>query len=70
MHKDEFYRLRFNMNLTQDKLAEILGLSRQTIQKYETGKTYIKPVTGYAMRHLYDYGPQDEDALDLSVDLK
>lgn len=37
MFKDNFTELRKINNLTQEELAEKLGISRQTISKWETG---------------------------------
>lgn len=37
MLKTVIYTLREKENLSQEKLAEILGVSRQAVQKWETG---------------------------------
>ena len=42
--------LRYNNNLTQEQLAELVNVSRQTIYKWETNKSLplidkIKPLT-------------------------
>ena len=42
--------LRYNNNLTQEQLAELVNVSRQTIYKWETSKSLplidkIKPLT-------------------------
>ena len=36
--KDRVKKLRLDHNLTQDELAQVLGISRSTIGMYETGK--------------------------------
>lgn len=37
MFKDNLISLRKNLGLSQDELAEKIGVSRQTLSKYETG---------------------------------
>jgi len=37
---EKLYQLRINRNLSQEKLAEQLSVSRQTIAKWEAGKAY------------------------------
>lgn len=38
---------RVNKKLTQQELAELMGVSRQTIQNWESGKQKIKPAYLY-----------------------
>lgn len=39
---------RVSAGLTQEQLAEKMGVTRKTITKWETGKTRIKPAYLYA----------------------
>lgn len=45
---------RMEANLTQEQIAEALGVSRQTISNWETGKTYPDIVSVIKMSDLYD----------------
>lgn len=42
MNKDELKSLRLSLNLTQPQLAEKLGVTRDAIAKYESGKTNMR----------------------------
>ena len=46
MNKDEFVPARKKLNKTQQKLAELLGVSVKTIHSYEQGRRAIPPNTG------------------------
>lgn len=51
--------LRKKINLTQEELAEKLGITRQTIQKYETGIiTNIKYSTIEKLAKIFNVSPQ------------
>lgn len=41
MDKEIFTEIRFNLNLTQQELADELGLTRERISNFETGSAYI-----------------------------
>lgn len=45
---------RIKANLTQEQVAEALGVSRQTISNWENGKTYSDIVSVVKMSDLYD----------------
>lgn len=45
MTATQYRRLRLTMRLTQAELAAMLGLTRETINRRESGK---KPITGEA----------------------
>ncbi len=45
---------RIKANLTQEQVAEALGVSRQTISNWENGKTYPDIVSVIKMSDLYD----------------
>lgn len=47
-------RARVQVNLTQEYVAERLGVSRQTISNWESGKTYPDIVSVVKMSDLYD----------------
>ncbi len=61
MNMKDFYTFRLNMNLTQEELAHVLGLTRVTIYNYESGKYPIPKAIQYAMKHLYDWGKTEEE---------
>lgn len=45
---------RIKVNFTQEQVAEALGVSRQTISNWETGKTYPDIISVVKMSDLYD----------------
>ena len=45
---------RIKANLTQEQVAEVLNVSRQTISNWETGKTYPDIVSVVKLSDLYD----------------
>lgn len=63
MFKDNLISLRKNLNLSQDELAEKIGVSRQTLSKYETGESLpdiekcrlLADVFGVSMDDLTNY---------------
>lgn len=75
MFKDNLISLRKNLNLSQDELAEKIGVSRQTLSKYETGQSLpdiekcrlLADVFGVSMDDLTNYDKEDTDNLGLGV---
>lgn len=50
---------RVAAGLTQEKLAEKLGVSRQAVINWENGKTEIKPAYLYAFCHITGFDVDD-----------
>mgnify|MGYP001289012124 FL=1 len=46
--------LRINAGMTQQDVADKLGVSRQTVMKWESGVTRPKELVIYALAKLYD----------------
>ena len=75
MFKDNLIYLRKNLNLSQDELAEKIGVSRQTLSKYETGESLpdiekcrlLADVFGVSMDDLTNYDKEDTNNLGLGV---
>lgn len=75
MFKNNLISLRKNLNLSQDELAEKIGVSRQTLSKYETGESLpdiekcrlLADVFGVSMDDLTNYDKEDTDNLGLGV---
>lgn len=75
MFKDNLISLRKNLGLSQDELAEKIGVSRQTLSKYETGESLpdiekcrlLAEVFGVSMDDLTNYDKEDTDNLGLGV---
>lgn len=75
MFKDNLISLRKNLNLSQDELAEKIGVFRQTLSKYETGESLpdiekcrlLADVFGVSMDDLTNYDKEDTDNLGLGV---
>lgn len=75
MFKDNLISLRKNLNLSQDELAEKIGVSRQTLSKYETGESLpdiekcrlLADIFGVSMDDLTNYDKEDTDNLGLGV---
>lgn len=44
MNKDELKSLRIKLGLTQEQMADKLGVTRDAIAKYEAGMNISKPV--------------------------
>ena len=56
-------------SMTRRQLAESLGLSTSTVERWETGKVQPKPVSVPALKELY-YGTTHEDGTDFrTIDL-
>ena len=75
MFKDNLLALRKIHNMSQEELADAIGVSRQTLSKYETGESLpdiekcmlIADVFGVTIDDLLNYDPKDEDSLGLAV---
>lgn len=75
MFKDNLIMLRKMNNLSQDELAYKIGVSRQTLSKYETGESLpdiekckrIADIFGVSMDELISYEHENEDNLGLNV---
>ena len=52
---------RVNAGLTQEKLAEKMGISRATVNSIENGKMEVRPVYLYAFCHIV--GVSEDDIL-------
>ncbi len=50
---------RVNSGLTQEQLAEKLGVSRVSVIQWETGKKEIKPAYLYAFCHITGFSEDD-----------
>lgn len=50
---------RISAGLTQEKLANKLGVSRDLVAKMETGKVKVKPVYLYAICHVTGFSESD-----------
>ena len=74
MFKDNLLALRKIHNMSQEELADAIGVSRQTLSKYETGESLpdiekcmlIADVFGVTIDDLLNYDPKDEDSLGLA----
>ena len=64
----EIKALRKKLNLTQDKLAQVLEVSRLTVSRYETGRLTQSKSQDIHMRMLKDY-PEVLKAVDPKTDL-
>ena len=68
MFRDNLIELRKMANLSQEELAEKIGVSRQTLSKYETGESLpdiekcmaIADVFGVTMDDLVHYTKEDK----------
>ena len=75
MFKDNLLALRKIHDMSQEELADAIGVSRQTLSKYETGESLpdieksmlIADVFGVTIADLLNYDPKDEDSLELAV---
>ena len=72
---DNLIELRKNHNLSQEELAEKIGVSRQTLSKYETGESLpdieksklLADAFGVSIDDLISYDKNKEDNLGLGV---
>ncbi|MCR5615460.1 MAG: helix-turn-helix domain-containing protein [Saccharofermentans sp.] len=75
MFKDNLLALRKIHDMSQEELADAIGVSRQTLSKYETGESLpdiekcmlIANVFGVSVDDLLNFDPKDEDSLGLGV---
>ena len=54
MFKDNLVELRKIHEMSQEELADIIGVSRQTLSKYETGENDIPTVVLIKLANFYD----------------
>ena len=75
MFKDNLQELRKIHGLSQEELADKIGVSRQTLSKYETGESLpdiekckqLADVFGVTIDDLLNFDKKDEDNLGLDV---
>lgn len=75
MFADNIIALRKLNNMSQEQLADLVGISRQTLSKYETGESIpdiekcsaIANVFGVSIDDLVNYEKSDADSLGLGV---
>lgn len=75
MFKDNLISLRRIHGYSQDELAEKIGVSRQTLSKYETGESYpdiekskiLADIFGITLDDLVSYDKDKEENLGLGV---
>jgi len=75
MFSDNLIELRKINNMSQETLADRIGVSRQTLSKYETGESLpdiekcrqIAEVFGVTVDDLINFDKGDEDSLGLAV---
>ena len=75
MFKDNLVELRKLHNMSQEELADKIGVSRQTLSKYETGESLpdiekcmlIANTFSVSMDDLINYSPDSEESLGLAV---
>lgn len=75
MFAENLIELRKYHNMSQEELAELIGVSRQTLSKYETGESLpdiekcklIANAFGVTVDDLVNYEKNDEDSLGLGV---
>lgn len=51
---NELIVMRVEMGLTQEQLAEKMGVSAWTISRYEVGKSKLTPMYRLALEHIYN----------------
>ena len=75
MFKDNLVELRKLNNMSQEELADKIGVSRQTLSKYETGESLpdiekcmlIANTFSVSIDDLINYDPDTDEALGLAV---
>ena len=75
MFKDNLVELRKIHDMSQEELADRIGVSRQTLSKYETGESLpdiekcrlLADVFGVSIDDLLNYDPSTEDNMGLAV---
>ena len=75
MFKDNLVELRKIHDLSQEELADKIGVSRQTLSKYETGESLpdiekcklIADVFGVSIDDLLNYDSQSNESMGLAV---
>ena len=77
---DRLKQLRTNMNISQEKLAELCGVSRSTIANYESNRNFPDDNIKYKLCEIFDCSmdylmcrtnKQEQDALELTeTDIK
>ena len=75
MFKDNLLELRKLNNMSQEELADKIGVSRQTLSKYETGESVpdiekckvIADVFGRSMDDLVSYEKESDENMGLGV---
>ncbi|MBO4242934.1 MAG: helix-turn-helix domain-containing protein [Clostridiales bacterium] len=75
MFKDNLAELRKIHEMSQEELADIIGVSRQTLSKYETGESLpdiekcklIAETFGVSIDDLLNYDKNSDESLGLSV---
>ena len=65
---ESFFRARKSRGLTQEAVAETLGVSRQTVSKWETGETL--PDIRQSKRLAVLYGVSLDELIDFDVDVR
>lgn len=75
MFKDNLVELRKIHDMSQEELADMVGVSRQTLSKYETGESLpdiekcklIADVFGVSIDDLLNYDSKSSESLGLAV---
>jgi AbrB family looped-hinge helix DNA binding protein len=75
MFKDNLSELRRMHGMSQEELADKIGVSRQTLSKYETGESLpdiekckqIADFFGVSIDDMLNYGTEDPDNMGLAV---
>ena len=75
MFKDNLSELRRMHGMSQEELADKIGVSRQTLSKYENGESLpdiekckqIADVFGVSIDDMLNYGTEDPDNMGLAV---
>lgn len=75
MFKDNLIQLRKIYNMSQEELADKLGVTRQTVSKYETGESLpdiekcaaIAAVFGVTIDDLINYSKEENMGLDVPL---